>query len=135
MPTENHYQRALNLEIVKAGGYAKKWATLRSVGVPDCIWVLDGHTIFAEVKLTDVADQQTFDRKLHVTPKQQHELLSIQTAGGVALVVTVVLRNRRNAAINIQNVSEEPRITSERLFVSLPDFVSYLKRHLTGPRD
>lgn len=135
MPTENYYQRALNVEIFRAGGYAKKWATLRTVGVPDCIWVLDGQVCFVEMKLLDIGKQATFDRRLYVTPKQLYELNDLERAGANAFILSIITRDRRYPEINLQRASDSPRITSEHERVPLKNVVGYLREHLTRAKE
>lgn len=111
------YQSKLNAIIKQNGGYARKWATQFAVGVPDCIWVLNGVTAFVEVKMVSVGP--SFDRKIAVTPKQVHELTRLQQAGANALVA-VVLDNSKSASVCFYDkIAADMRTNDKDNFVSM----------------
>jgi len=108
MADELHYQRQLNKRVVAMGGYARKWSTRFTVGVPDLIWVLDGRTAFVEVKLEHVTSLK-FDRKLEITPKQALELAALRRAGANVAVAIVVKRENSRDAFLVIKQPPEPR--------------------------
>lgn len=113
---EVDYQRLMNQQVVKDGGYAKKWATPYSVGVPDLIWVVSGDVWFVEVKL-EVAEG-SFLRTIRLTDKQKLELDRLRKAGALVAVVVVVVKNNKARCI-----IKEPPSPAESVMVSSDDLL------------
>ena len=50
---ENKVETHLDSEVTKLGGLTRKWVSPGHDGVPDRIVIIDGDTIYVEVKTTD----------------------------------------------------------------------------------
>lgn len=91
MVQEIDYQRKIVKDVRAQGGHGKKWATQLTVGVPDLVL---SHHIWQEVALMEVKlfkdVKPRFRRKVGTTSKQQHELKSYWSAGGLSMVGVVV---------------------------------------------
>jgi hypothetical protein len=131
MAKEIEWQTKIIKRLRKEGGYAKKWASTWSVGVPDLIVshaALKG-LVALEVKL--MRDWKTnTTRKVELTPKQVHELNLIQAGGGRASVL-LVLEHEGNGYINLFQppaVGDELRITRDWFWMD--NFKWRLQSHL-----
>ena len=91
MVLETEWQRRICKRINVEGGYAKKWSSQYSVGVPDLIVIRFGATYFFEVKKIEVPDlDKPVSRKLGLTDRQHEEMRRIEEAEGRAWVWLVV---------------------------------------------
>lgn len=92
MLNEVKWQTKFIKRIRTEGGYARKWATQYTVGVPDLIAVLrhefESQCHFFEVKLEKNWFKNT-NRTIDVSAKQLFELRSLQDAGANVAVVLI----------------------------------------------
>ena len=78
--------------VVVQGGWAKKLTNQFTIGIPDLLISLPGLApCLAEVKDFDVVGDK-FDRKLDVSPKQRHELLTFNAVNPATAVILVGLK-------------------------------------------
>lgn len=105
MAKEVEWQTKIIKRIRSEGGYAKKWATQYSVGVPDLVTVLNDEqsglaaSHFFEVKLEKSWFKNT-SRKIKLSEKQKYEISALAKAGArVGVILLAHLHDDRDPSV------------------------------------